>query len=255
MASQSITDRLLYKGIEVFTENRDKLRTKTRLKFNNTTFCLEFGEGKAILSENLLNSFQHYNTFESENLFGLEIRLATQNYLPNSRKILFTTSKAREQLLATLDDLPFKQKSMTYKNNLTHSYQMQEFLAIKASEKRSKGNNVISASTAVKYFENAGGTVQKHIKPNSTCSFAEFQTLYNKMLANPTSSIMKKIFEKFATHFQDNERLMTLENLRVFLQIHQEDREDNLSSETVLQILQKHRGKVKCALCGLSKFH
>jgi hypothetical protein len=161
---------------------------------------------------------------------------------------LFTTNEDREQLIATLDDLPFKQKTMTYTNNLTHSYQMQEFLTLKASEKKSKGNNVIAASTAVKYFENTGGTVSKHMRPNSTCNFAQFQTLCNKMLAYPTSSILKKIFEKFATHFQDNERLMTVGNLLVFLQIHQEEKDDNLSSETVLQILQKHRDKVKCTL-------
>ena len=247
MASGNTDGRLVHPGIEVFSENRDKQITKNRLKLNNTTFCLEFGEDKAIVSENLLNSYQHYNIFVSEALFGLEIRLATQNFVPETRKILFTNREDREELVSILDDLPVKRKLMTYTNDLSLSYQTKEFLTLKASEKRSKGNNVISASTAVKYFENAGGTVQKHMKPNSTCSFSEFHTLYSKMMAFPTSSILQKTFERFATHFQDNdiERLMTVANLTAFLRTHQEDEEDSLSNETVLQLLQKHRDKVK----------
>ena len=247
MASESIQAKIVSPGIDVFTENKDNQKTRTKLKLNDITFCLEFGEDKAIVSENLLNSYQYYTIFESEHLFGLKICLATQNFVPESRKILFINKEDREELVSFLNDLPFRQKSMTY-NNLTYAYQTQEFLTMKASEKKSKGNNVISASTAVKYFENTGGTVSKHMKPNSTCNFAEFQTLFNKMLAYPTSSILKKIFEKFATHFQDNERLMTVENLMVFLQIHQEEMKDDLSSETVLQILQKHRDKVNCTV-------
>ena len=245
MASGSIDDRLVHQGIEVFTEIRDKPKTKIKLKLNKTTFCLEFGEDKAIVSENLLNSYQYYNIFESEHLFGLDIRLATQNFVPESRKILFTTREDREQLISTLNDLPVKQNSMTYTNNLTHSYQTQEFLTMKASEKKSEGNNVISASTAVKYFEIAGGTVLEHMKPDSTCSFSEFQTLYKKMLAHPTSSQMQETFKKFATHFKDDERLMSVANLTAFLRTHQEEEEHNISSETALNILQKHRDKVK----------
>ena len=248
MASRSIDGRLVHPGIDVFSENRDKQRTKNRLKLNITSFCLEFGEDKAMMSEIMLNSYQYYIIFESEHLFGVEIRLATQNFLPETRKILFTTTEDRQELISILNDLPVKQKSMTYTNNLTHSYQTQEFLTMKASEKKIKGNNVISASTAMKYFENAGGTVQKHMKLISTCNFAEFQTLYNKMMAFPTSSILEKTFKRFATHLQDNdiERLMTVANLTAFLQTHQEDEEeDSLSNETVLQLLQKHRDQVK----------
>ena len=138
---------------------------------------------------------------------------------------------------------------MTYTNNLSHSYQTQKFLTIQASEKKNKEDNVISASTVVKYFEDAGGSVQKHIKPNSTCNFAQFRTLYNTMMANNTSTILRKTFEKFATHFQDNERLISVANLMAFLQTHQDEEEDNLSSETILQMLQRHRDKVKRALC------
>ena len=247
MASGSIDGRLAHPGIEVFSENRERQKIRTRLKLNNTTYCLEFGEDKSMVSENLLNSYQYYSIFETEDLFGLEIRLATQNFVPETRKILFTNIEDREELVSILNDLPVKRNSMTYTNDLSHSYQTQEFLTMKASEKRSKGNNVISASTAVKYFENAGGTVPKHMKPNSTCSFSEFHTLCNKMMAFPTSSILQKTFERFATHFQDNdiERLMTVANLTDFLRTHQEEEEDNLSNETVLQLLQKHRDKVK----------
>ena len=197
MASGKLYGRLVYPGIEVLCENRDKQRTMNRLQLNTTTFCLQFGEGESMVSENLLNSYQYYNIFESDHLFGLEIRLATQNFWPETRKILFTNREERQELISILDELTVIQKSMTYTNNLMHSYQTQEFLAMKASEKRSIGNNVISASTAVKYFENAGGTVPKHMKPIRTCSFAEFQTLYNKMMAFPTSSILEKTFEKF----------------------------------------------------------
>ena len=104
MASGSIDGRLVHPGIDVFTENRDKLKT-----LNNTTFCLEFGEDKAMVSENLLNSYQYYNVFESEHLFGLEIRLATHNFLPASRRILFTAREEREELISTLEDLTVKQ--------------------------------------------------------------------------------------------------------------------------------------------------
>ena len=246
MAAGRIDGRLVHPGIDVLSENRDKQRTINMLKLNKTTLCLEFGEDKAMVSENLLNSYQYYNIFESEHLFGLEICLATQNFVPETRKILFTNREERQELISILDELPVIQKSMTYTNNLIHSYQTQEFLAMKASEKKSKGTNVISASTAVKYFENAGGTVPKHMKPIRTCSLAEFHTLYNQMMAFPTSSILQKTFDRFATHFQDNdnERLMTVANLTDFLQNHQEEEEDNLSSGIVLQMLQKHRDKV-----------
>ena len=246
MASGKHYGKLVYPGIEVFCENRDKQRTINRLQLNTTTFCLQFGEGESMVSENLLNSYQYYNIFESEHLFGLEIRLATQNFVPETRNILFTNREERQELISILDDLQVNQKAMTYTNNLKYTYQVQEFLKMKASEKRSKGKHVISASKAVRYFEKAGGTVQKHIKPNSTCNFAQFQTLYNKMMAFPTSSILQKTFDRFATHFQDNdnERLMTVANLTDFLQNHQEEEEDNLSSGIVLQMLQKHRDKV-----------
>ena len=244
MASGSIDGRLIYPGIDVVSENKDKQRTTNRLKLNKTTFCLEFGEDKAMVSENLLNTYQYYKIFESENLFGLEIRLAKQNFVPETRKILFTNMEDREELISILNDLPVKQQAMTYTNHLTHFYQTQEFLTMKASEKSSKGNNVISASTAVKYFENAGGTVLEHMKPKSTCSFDQFNTLHSKMMAYPTSYILQKLFGKFATHFQDDERLMSVANLTGFLRNHQEEEDDNLSSEIVLQMLQKHRDKV-----------
>ena len=233
LETQGIRVSLLTKMKEKNATIKTKMK-ETILKFNSANYCLEYEEGKDKNKINLL-SLKYFYTKHSDTL--LQIVVESHHFKPEKKTFAVQNQQDKEDILMLLDGIMTELKNMSYTNQLSYSYQAQEFETL-----QKKGSEVISSKKAIKYFESIGIEIPKVLRPKEICSFTEWRRLYGKMMAHPASNILQTTFKKFATCTTTNDWLMSSKKLAAFLSNYQQ--EEAISDEESQEIMRRHRDQV-----------
>ena len=177
---------------------------------------------------------------------GLEINsVAPNQFLPTKQEFFFSSEQKQRNLEVFLENSREMTRQMTYTNDLLSMFQHMEFntlLSDPDAEEVDKGD-------VRKYFKNVGLQIPNWIPRNylpdkrDTFKFEDWKKLYADKLVEETSGFLKKVFDKFSTSVgQNEERLMTPENLDDFLKSHQQELYPK--TEELSGIMRRHMEKV-----------
>ena len=168
--------------------------------------------------------------------------MAPNQFLPKKQEFYFSSEQKRRKLEVFLEHSREMIRQMTYTNDLLNMYQHREFNTLRPDPDTEE----VDKKLVKRYFDNVGLTIPKSYLQDKkdTFKFEDWKKLYADKLGEKTSALLKKVFDKFSTSVgQNEERLMTLENLADFLKRHQRESQYN-ADEELLEIMRRHMEKV-----------
>ena len=231
---------LLEEGLLAFMDVRKKIPTCIRL--NPETFYIEWPE-EGLTKRIYMSYYLFHNRLDSNEGIGLEINsVAPNQYLPTMQEFFFSSEQKRRKLEVFLEHSREMIRQMTYTNDLLNMYQRREFNTLP----QDPDTNEVEKREVRKYFKNVGIKIPRNFLPDKrdTLKFEDWKKLYADKLMEEHSASLKNIFDKFSTSVgQNEERLMTPENLADFLKRHQQERKHN-TDEKLSVIMRRHMEKV-----------
>jgi hypothetical protein len=237
-----VKQRLQNPGLWVSEENQ----TKTRIKLNYNDYTLEWRcevEGVRKIS---LSSYLHHTLSDTDENIELKIATATHHFLHESKVFSFTSREDRHTLSMFLASVHREQRDMTYTHDLTYHFHKTEFKATDMSDGREDGE--IKTDRVKNYFSHAGGAIPKLNKPKGPVNFKEWRNLYSAMMSHPSSTLLQRTFNKYATSMTEagSCKLLSFDNMKTFLERHQnendrtEQNEGTCTTDELSQIMRKH---------------
>ena len=207
------------------------------------TYYIEWNEDRRT-KRLYMSYFLFHNRIDSNsNVIGLEINSVGPNqFLPVKQEFFFTSELGRRKLEVFLDHSREMIRQMTYTNDLLNMYQHREFNTLLPDPDAEE----VDQKAVQKYFRDAGVKIPNNYLPDkrNKFKFEDWKKLYLDKLTEQTSVCLKKVFDKFSSWVgQNEERLMTRENLADFLK--QQQQEFKLrSDEDLSAIMKRHMEKV-----------
>ena len=230
---------LLEEGLMAFMDARKKLPTCIRL--NPDTFCIEWQEDRGLTKRFNMSDYLFHNRLDEG--IGLEINFVAPNqFLPKKQEFFFSSEQKRGTLEVFLEQSREMTRQMTYTNDLLDMYQHREFNTLLQDPDAEEVNK----KDVKRYFTNMGLTIPKSYLPDKrdTYKFEDWKRLYTEKLVEGPSASLQNVFDKFSTCVgQNEERLMTSENLADFLKRHQQELKHN-TDEELSGIMRRHMEKV-----------
>ena len=235
---------LLEEGLLAFLDVRKNIPTCIRL--NPDTFYIEWCQEDRSTKRFYMSYYLFHNRLDIGvgNLgIGLEINsVAPNQFLPAKQEFFFSSEQKRRKLEVFLEHSREMIRQMTYTNDLLNMYQHREFNTLLPDPDAEE----VDKRDVKKYFKNVGLTVPKGYLPDKrqTYKFEDWKKLYADKLAEESSASLKDVFDKFSTCVgQNEERLMTPENLADFLKRHQQESKHR-ADEELSGIMRRHMEKV-----------
>ena len=229
---------LLEEGLMAFMDARKKIPTCIRL--NPETYFIEWQEHGPLTKRFHMSCYLFHNRLDG---IGLEINsVAPNQFLPTKQEFFFSSEQKQRNLEVFLENSREMTRQMTYTNDLLSMFQHMEFntlLSDPDAEEVNKGD-------VRKYFKNMGLRIPRNYLPDKrdTFKFEDWKRLYADKLAEETSASLQNVFDKFSTSVgQNEERLMTPENLADFLKRHQQELK-HTTDEELSGIMRRHMEKV-----------
>ena len=229
---------LLEEGLMAFMDARKKIPTCIRL--NPETFYIEW-QDKGLTKRFYMSYYLFHNRLDSNEGIGLEINsVAANQFLPKKQEFFFSSEQKRRKLEVFLEQSREMIRQMTYTNDLLNMYQHREFNTLLPES--DPDAEEVDKSKVKKYFKNVG--LPRIPDERDTFKFEDWKKLYADKLVDEQSASLQKVFNKFSTSVgQNEERLMTPENLADFLKRHQQESKLN-TDEELSGILRRHMEKV-----------
>ena len=231
---------LLEEGLMAFMDARKKIPTCIRL--NPETFYIEW-QDKGLTKRFYMSYYLFHNGLDSNEGIGLEINsVAANQFLPKKQEFFFSREQKRRKLEVFLEHSREMIRQMTYTNDLLNMYQHREFNALLPDPDAEE----VDQKAVQKYFRDAGVKIPNNYLPDkrNKFKFEDWKKLYVDKLAEETSVCLKKAFDKFSSCVgQNEERLMTRENLEDFLKQQQQESKRR-SNEDLSAIMKRHMEKV-----------
>ena len=229
---------LLEEGLVAFLDARK--RTPKCIRLNPKTFYIEWQEDRGLTKRFDMSYYLFHNRLEG---IGLEINLVAPNqFLPTKQEFFFSSEQKRRKLEVFLEHSREMLRQMTYTNDLLNIYQHREFNTLLPDPDAEE----VDKRDVKKYFKNTGLRIPRNYLPDKRDTFTveDWKKLYADKLAEEPSVSLKHVFDKFSTNVgQNEERLMTLENLVAFLKRHQQESKHN-TDEELSGIMRRHMAKV-----------
>ena len=231
---------LLEEGLMAFMDARK--RSATCIRLNPETYYIEWHEDR-VIKRFYMSYYLFYNRIDNGEALGLEINSVGPNqFLPIKQEFFFSSEQKRRKLEVFLEHSREMIRQMTYTNDLLDMYQHREFNALLPDPDAEE----VDQKAVQKYFRDAGVKIPNNYLPDkrNKFKFEDWKKLYVDKLAEETSVCIKKAFDKFSSCVgQNEERLMTRENLADFLK--QQQQEFKLrSDEDLSAIMKRHMEKV-----------
>ena len=231
---------LLDEGILAFLDVRK--RNPTCVRLNPKTFYIEWQENGRT-EKFYMSYYLFHNCLDNNKEIGLEINsVAPNHFLPKKQEFFFSSEQKRRRLEVFLEHSREMIRQMTYTNDLLIMYQHREFNTLLPDPDAEE----VDKRDVKRYFKNMGLTIPKSYLPNKrdTFKFEDWKRLYAEKLVEEHSVSLKNVFEKFSSSVgQNEERLMTVENLADFLKRHQQEPKHS-TDEELSRIMRRHMEKV-----------
>ena len=232
---------LLEQGLMAFMDARKKIPTPIRL--NPEAFYIEWLGDRGMTKMFNMSFYLFHNRLDSNEGIGLEINsVAPNQFLPKMQEFFFSSEQKRRKLEVFLEHSREMLRQMTYTNDLLNIYQHREFNTLLPDPDAEE----VDKRDVKKYFKNTGLRIPRNYLPDKRDTFTveDWKKLYADKLAEEPSVSLKHVFDKFSTNVgQNEERLMTLENLVAFLKRHQQESKHN-TDEELSGIMRRHMAKV-----------
>ena len=239
-----VRKELLEEGLMAFMDVRKKIPTCVRL--NPNTFYIEWQEN-GLTEKFYLSYYLFHNRLDTNEGTGLQINsVAPNHFLPKKQEFFFSSEQMRRKLEVFLEHSREMIRQMTYTNDLLNMYQHREFNTLLPGPDAEE----VDKRDVKRYFRNMGLAVPRSYLPDKrdTFKFEDWKKLYAEKLVEELSVSLKNVFDKFSTSVgQNEERLMTAENLADFLKKHQQELKHNTDEELSLKvsgIMRRHMEKV-----------
>ena len=231
---------LLEEGLMAFMDARK--RSATCIRLNPETYYIEWHEDR-VIKRFYMSYYLFYNRIDNDEAIGLEINSVGPNqFLPIKQEFFFSSEQKRRKLEVFLEHSREMLRQMTYTNDLLNIYQHREFNTLLPDPDAEE----VDKRDVKKYFKNTGLRIPRNYLPDKRDTFTveDWKKLYADKLAEEPSVSLKHVFDKFSTNVgQNEERLMTLENLAAFLKRHQQESKHN-TDEELSGIMRRHMAKV-----------